>query len=287
MHAERGEYLLFLGRMSAGQGLPPRRRGRPRRPACRSRSPGRCGSRPSGSTSRRTSRRTSATGSSTSARRATARRSPAPERARDALPDRVGGAVRPRHDRVDGLRDAGDRHALGRRARGDRARPLRDRRGRLPRDGRRARRRRTSSSRSSAAARSRSTSPRSRMVEDYVAAYEAVARGPRPPALSAGERLLEVGDEVVRRLEPDREADEVPRRRRRRPPPVEACVMRAGTSIRLSTPPRLSASVQTFVRVTSASASSSEPARGRRSCRRSRASGRAAISCPGWSGRPG
>ena len=30
---------------------------------------------------------------------------------------------------------------------------------------------------------------------------------------------------------------------------MEACVIRAGTSIRLSTPPRLSASVQTFVRV--------------------------------------
>ncbi len=30
----------------------------------------------------------------------------APERARDALPHRVGGAVRPRHDRVDGVRDA-------------------------------------------------------------------------------------------------------------------------------------------------------------------------------------
>ena len=46
----------------------------------------------------------------------------APERARDALPDRVGGAVRARHDRVDGLRDAGDRDALRRRARGDRGR---------------------------------------------------------------------------------------------------------------------------------------------------------------------
>ena len=41
-------------------------------------------------------------------------------RARDALPDRVGGAVRTRHDRVDGLRDAGDRDAARRGARGDR-----------------------------------------------------------------------------------------------------------------------------------------------------------------------
>ena len=49
----------------------------------------------------------------------------AAERARDALSDRVGGAVRPRHDRVDGLRDAGDRDALGRGAGGDRARPQR------------------------------------------------------------------------------------------------------------------------------------------------------------------
>ena len=31
----RGDYLLFLGRMSAGQGLPPRRRGRDRDRACR------------------------------------------------------------------------------------------------------------------------------------------------------------------------------------------------------------------------------------------------------------
>ena len=46
----------------------------------------------------------------------------APGRAGDALPDRVGGAVRPRHDRVDGVRDAGDRDPSRRRARGDRAR---------------------------------------------------------------------------------------------------------------------------------------------------------------------
>ena len=44
----------------------------------------------------------------------------APERARDALPDRLGGAVRPGHDRVDGLRDAGDRDPPRRRARGRR-----------------------------------------------------------------------------------------------------------------------------------------------------------------------
>ena len=61
-------------------------------------------------------------------------------RARDAVPDRVGGAVRPRDDRVDGVRHAGDRDALGRGARGDRGRPQRDHRRRLPRHGRRARR---------------------------------------------------------------------------------------------------------------------------------------------------
>ena len=43
---------------------------------------------------------------------------PATERPRDPLPDRVGGAVRARHDRVDGLRDARDRHAPGRGAGG-------------------------------------------------------------------------------------------------------------------------------------------------------------------------
>ena len=45
----------------------------------------------------------------------------AAERARDAVSDRVGRAVRPRHDRVHGVRDAGDRDAVRRRARGDRA----------------------------------------------------------------------------------------------------------------------------------------------------------------------
>ncbi len=45
--------------------------------------------------------------------------------------------------------------------------------------------------------------------------------------------------------------------RRRAPSAVEACVIRAGCSIRLSTPPRLSASVQTFVRATRSTASSS------------------------------
>src|SRR5581483_7146128 len=63
----------------------------------------------------------------------------APERAGDAVPDRVGGALRARDDRVDGVRHAGDRHATGRRAGGDRARPQRDHRRRLPDHGRRGR----------------------------------------------------------------------------------------------------------------------------------------------------
>ena len=52
--------------------------------------------------------------------------------ARDALPDRVGGAVRPGDDRVDGVRHAGDRDPPRRRARGDRARGERDHRRQLP-----------------------------------------------------------------------------------------------------------------------------------------------------------
>ena len=67
---------------------------------------------------------------------------------------------------------------------------------------------------------------------------------------------------------------------------VEACVMATGTSMRLSTPPRLSASVQTFVRVTSSSASSGLAARKETMPPKSRI-WRAAISWPGWSGRPG
>src|SRR5919201_2758583 len=67
---------------------------------------------------------------------------------------------------------------------------------------------------------------------------------------------------------------------------VEACVIRAGTSIRLSTPPRLSASFQIFVRATSPMASSSEAARNEIMPPNSRIC-RAAMRCPGWWGRPG
>ena len=49
--------------------------------------------------------------------------------------------------------------------------------------------------------------------------------------------------------------------RRTGPSAVAACVIRYGCSIRLSTPPRLSASVHTFVRATRATASSSDSTR--------------------------
>src|SRR5439155_20008382 len=67
---------------------------------------------------------------------------------------------------------------------------------------------------------------------------------------------------------------------------VDACVIRAGTSIRLSTPPRLSARSHSFVRATRATASSSVAARNETMPPKSRI-WRAAIACPGWSGRPG
>jgi hypothetical protein len=63
----------------------------------------------------------------------------AAERACDALPDRVGGAVRAGDDRVDGMRDARDRDTPWRRPGGDRARPERHHRRGLPGDGARAR----------------------------------------------------------------------------------------------------------------------------------------------------
>src|SRR5579859_4015432 len=67
---------------------------------------------------------------------------------------------------------------------------------------------------------------------------------------------------------------------------VEACVIRAGTSIRLSTPPRLSASSHTFVRATSSTASSSVAARKETIPPKSRIC-RAAMSWPGCSRKPG
>ena len=64
---------------------------------------------------------------------------------------------------------------------------------------------------------------------------------------------------------------------------VEACVIRAGCSIRLSTPPRLSASWKIFVRATSATASSSDSARNETMPPKSRI-WRAAIAWPGCDG---
>ena len=67
---------------------------------------------------------------------------------------------------------------------------------------------------------------------------------------------------------------------------VDACVIRAGCSIRLSTPPRLSASFQIFVRATRSTASCSSSRRNDTIPPKSRI-WRAAISCPGCAGRPG
>ena len=61
--------------------------------------------------------------------------------------------------------------------------------------------------------------------------------GMTPRDLSGGEGLLEVGDEVVRRLDPNRQAHEPGRRKG--PVAVAACVIRNGCSIRHSTPPRI------------------------------------------------
>ena len=94
-------------------------------------------------------------------------------RARDALPDRVGGAVRPRHDRVDGVRHARHRHPLGRRARGGRARPHGDHRRPLAPHGDGAR----GADALDPAVMRRAVEERfspERMVADYVAAYESV-----------------------------------------------------------------------------------------------------------------
>src|SRR4029453_8066204 len=67
---------------------------------------------------------------------------------------------------------------------------------------------------------------------------------------------------------------------------VDACVICAGCSIRLSTPPSDSARVQTLVRATISTASSSEPARNEIIPPKSDI-WRLAISCPGWVGSPG
>ena len=67
---------------------------------------------------------------------------------------------------------------------------------------------------------------------------------------------------------------------------VEACVMRAGCSIRLSTPPRLSASRKTLVRAQIATASSSDSARNETIPPASRICC-AASPWPGCDGRPG
>src|SRR5215207_10055670 len=67
---------------------------------------------------------------------------------------------------------------------------------------------------------------------------------------------------------------------------VEACVIRAGCSMRLSTPPSDSASWKSFVRPTISTASSSDPTRIEIMPPKSRI-WRAAIWWPGWVGSPG
>jgi len=67
---------------------------------------------------------------------------------------------------------------------------------------------------------------------------------------------------------------------------VDACVIRAGCSMRLSTPPSDSASVKTLVREQSATASSSDAARKETMPPKSRI-WRRADAWPGWEGRPG
>ena len=117
----RGDYLLFLGRLQPGQGRAPGDRRRDGAGAAAEDAGQEA--RAEGARVLRRVRRAAPrpAGSSTSARCRTAEgRAPA-ERAGDALPDRVGGAVRARHDRVDGLRDARHRDPLRRGARGDRA----------------------------------------------------------------------------------------------------------------------------------------------------------------------
>ena len=136
----RGDYLLFLGPVQPGQGRAPGDRGRDgARTAAEA---GGQEPRAEGAPVLRRvhraaprSRRDRVPGGGDARREG---RAP-PGRARDALPDRVGGAVRPRHGRVDGVRDAGDRDPLRRGARGDRARAERHHRRQLPPDGRGAR----------------------------------------------------------------------------------------------------------------------------------------------------
>ena len=105
-------------------------------------------------------------------------------------------------------------------------------------------------------------------------------------AADADERGLEVGDQVVGRLDPDREADELGGGAVGALDGGARASSGTGCSIRLSTPPSLSASWKIFVRATSATASSSEPARNETIPPKSRI-WRAASSWPGATARPG
>ena len=115
----RGEYLLFIGRMSPQKGAGARDRRRagdgPAAQARRQDARGRRARvlRPRG--------RAASVGPHRVPRRGVARGEGAAAAARPlhAVPDRLGGAVRARHAGVDGVRHAGRRHPPRRRARGD------------------------------------------------------------------------------------------------------------------------------------------------------------------------
>ena len=175
-HLEQGDYLLFLGRMSPDKGAHRAVKialeaGLPLKIA------GKC-SEPAEQQYFDAYVRPHLGGDRRVRRRGLARREgrAAPARPRDRLPDRVAGAVRARDDRVDGLRDAGDRDPLGRGAGGDRPR----RTGIIVDDGGRWRlpsRPPTRSTRGDARDVEERFTPE-RMVADYIAAYEAaVAAG--------------------------------------------------------------------------------------------------------------
>ena len=171
--AHRGDYLCFLGRMSVGEGLPPRDR---RRPGGRAAAEDR-GQEPRAARAAvlRRVRRPAPRRPDRVPRRGQPRREgrAARQRARDALPDPVGGAVRAGDDRVDGVRDARDRHPLGRGRGGHRGRRQRRDRRPLPATCRPPSSGRTHSIPPRSGRPSRSSSRRSGWCGDYLAAYEA------------------------------------------------------------------------------------------------------------------
>ena len=90
----------------------------------------------------------------------------------DRVPDPVAGAVRAGDGGVDGLRHAGDRHPLRRRAGGDRAGPKRRHRGRASTSWRRRSSRRSRSTPASAGPAPTERFSPERMIRDYEDAYQ-------------------------------------------------------------------------------------------------------------------